>query len=153
MLHLDDLEKSATVTITIAGESGNDTAVVKERTLRRKGVMWKYRANQQNNGEGFKITKMTMWWAPEGGRWGSRWSGWAGFHVRGVLELSEDLGMDTEPAEATVTVEMPVSMEAGSESLLGEENVTFKVNRSMNLWSYHGSNRLRRFPCDPRDTD
>jgi hypothetical protein len=56
MLHLEDLEKSSTVTITIAGESGNDMAVFKEQTLRRKGVMWKYRANQQTNGEGLKIT-------------------------------------------------------------------------------------------------
>jgi len=135
---VQDLEESATVTITMAGESANDTVVFKERTLRRRDVIWKYRGNEQPPGEGMNITKTTIWWPPQHGKW----AGKAELYIRGVLELAEGIGKDTEPAEATVTVEVPVSTEAGSGSLLGEETVAFKVSKKSYLWFYRVWHKL-----------
>lgn len=135
---VQDLEESATVTITMAGESANDTVVFKERTLKRRDVIWKYRGNEQPPGEGMNITKTTIRWPPQHGKWAGR----AELYIRGVLELAEGIGKDTEPAEATVTVEVPVSTEAGSGSLLGEETVVFKVSKKSNLWFYRVWHKL-----------
>lgn len=140
----EHLKELATVTITIPsdlGNKGNDTVTFEVRPLRRLGVMWTYRGGEQPLGEGMNITKMTIWWAPQG----SNWEGWAGFYISGELELP-DVEKDTEPAEALVTLEIPVSEDAGSGSVIGKETVEFKVSKKQNLWTYHVHTELPHFP-------
>jgi hypothetical protein len=129
-----DLEESAVVSVSITGGSGKDTVSFREWSLGKWGAMWWYRGSVQPPGGGMNITKMTIWWTPQSGEW----AGWARFNIEGVLELPEDIEMNTTPAEATVTMQIPVSVEGGCGSLLGEETVEFKVssNSKSKRWHY-----------------
>ena len=97
-------------------------------------------------GDGLNITSLNIWWSPNG-----KWSGWAGFSVSGVLQLPAGIGVNTQPAEATVTFNIPKTTAAGGGSLEGEAQVTFKVNQKLNLWSYVPWFKLPDFPFDPTD--
>jgi hypothetical protein len=128
-----DLEESAVVSVSISGGSGKDTVSFREWNLGKWGAMWWYRGSEPP-GEGMNITKITIWWTPQSGER----AGWARFNIEGVLELPEDIEMNTTPAEATVTVQIPVSVEGSCGSLLGEEAVEFKVSSTSksNRWYY-----------------
>jgi len=127
-----DLEESAVVSVSLTGGSGKDTVSFREWSLGKWGAMWWYRGSVQPPGGGMNITKMTIWWTPQSGEW----AGWARFNIEGVLELPEDIEMNTTPAEAKVTVQIPVSVEDGCGSLLGEDTVEFKVSSKSNRWYY-----------------
>ena len=127
-----DLEESVVVSVSITDGSGKDTVSFREWNLRKRGAMWWYRGSVQPPGEGMNITKITIWWTPQSGEW----AGWARFNIKGVLEFPEDIGMNTTPAEAAVTVQIPVSVEDCCGSLLGEETVEFKVSGKSNRWYY-----------------
>lgn len=141
----EDLEQSATLTIAIGDGLGSDAVVFNEWPLRRSGVIWRYKGSEQPPGDCMNITKMTIWWAPQG----SKWAGWAGFHISGVLQLPEEIGVNTQPAEATVTIEMPAKTESGCGSLIAKNTVKFKVLESARLWLYNVWPNLPDFPCDP----
>jgi uncharacterized repeat protein (TIGR02543 family) len=139
-----DLKESVVVTISIADGSGHDTVGFRELNLKKAGVMWQYKGSSHPPGGGLKIIKTTIWWAPQT----DDWAGWAGFTIDGVLELPESIGVDTTPAEATVVMEIPVSAEGGSGSLLGEETVKFRVPNKSNQW-YYSRLKLPRFQYEP----
>jgi hypothetical protein len=141
-----DLEKSATVSVAITDGSGNDTVSFRELNLGKWGIIWSYRGSVRSPDEGMNITKMTIQWAPQSGEW----TGWAGFNIEGVLELPEDIEMNTTPAEATVTVQIPLHLEKGSGSMLGQETVEFKLSTKLNQWYYYVWPNLHRFPYDPK---
>jgi hypothetical protein len=136
-----DLERSATITLAIADESGNDIIQLRSGSLGRLGTLWSYLGDEQPPGEGINIKAMAVWWAPAGGKW----TGWAGFYLRGVLELSEEIGIDTVPAQATVTIEIPVA-EGGS--VIGEQTIEFQVNEVLHQWTYNVWPALPSFPYD-----
>ena len=127
------LEESATVSVAINNSSGSDAVNFKEQILRRLGVRWT--DTGKSPGENMKITKMTIWWAPEE----RDLAGWAGFNIRGELEFPESIGVNTTLAEATVTLTIPVSAGSGGGSLPGEEMVEFQVYSRSNQWSYYNS--------------
>jgi hypothetical protein len=137
---IDDLEESATLSIAITDESGNDTVVFRERPLKRMGVIWKYWGSEQPEGEGMNINSMGFWWAPQDGRW----AGWAGFSIRGILQLPEHIGPHTIPASATVALEIPVSSTSSSENLIGTATIDFQVCKES--WDYHAWNKHTHFP-------
>ena len=130
---LTDLSKTATVKVSIAGHSGSDTVKFRERPLKTWGTVWKYRGYRENPPQGINIQKMSIWWTPQG----SRGSGRGGFHIRGALHFPQNIGKDTIPSEAIVTMEIPVSPQSGCGSLLGDEKVVFRVHKRINLWHYH----------------
>jgi hypothetical protein len=136
---LADLQQKAEVTIAFDDSSGNDMVDLQERNLRRLGVRWQYRGNEQPPGTGINIKRMTIWWAPDG----SPWAGRAGFYVTGVLELTPP---EIASPEAIVTLEIPL---AGDGSLEGDAAVTCKVYPRLNRWSYKPWPRLPRFKFDP----
>ena len=127
------LEESATVSVAINNSSGSDAVNFKEQILRRLGVRWT--DTGKSPGENMKITKMTIWWAPEE----RDLAGWAGFNIRGELEFPESIGVNTTLAGATVTLTIPVSAGSGGGSLPGEEMVEFQVYSRSNQWSYYNS--------------
>jgi hypothetical protein len=138
------MEESATVSVAISNNSGSDAVNFKKQILRRLGIRWTDRRNSP--GENMKITKMTIWWAPEE----RDWAGWAGFNIQGEIELpDESIGVNTTPAEATVTLTIPVSAGSGGGSLLGEETIEFKVYSRTNQWSYYNSS-LPFFRYEPQ---
>jgi len=143
---ISQLKKQASVSIKISTATGTDTVVLKNYPLGRLGNMWKYRGSGQPPGDGLTITNLNIWWSPSG-----KWSGWAGFSVSGVLRLPAGIGVNTQPAEATVTFNIPVITAAGGGSLEGKAQVTFKVNQKLNLWSYVPWFKLPDFPFDPAD--
>jgi hypothetical protein len=141
-----DLQKQATVTITIAGKSGSQTVVFKGRVVSwPQSMMWVYMGHNQPLGEGMNITSMTMWWAPQG----TKWAGWGGLYIGGVLQLPEPIGINTTPANVKVTLEIPVTTAAGCGSLMSEQTVKCSVPKSANLWFYNVSPKLPSFPCEP----
>jgi hypothetical protein len=146
---VEDLNESATLTVTLVNGTTkeNDTVHFQKRSLGRNGAMWMYWGDGNPPGEGIDITKMTIWWAPQS----DRWAGCSGFNISGVFELPEGIGKDTEPASATVTLELPVTTEAGCGSLLGEEVIKFNVTKKFNLWSYYTRTRLPYFRFEPGD--
>jgi hypothetical protein len=138
-----DLQKQATVNITIAGKSGNDEVLFKERTVGQpQSTMWLYKGHEQPPGVSMNITSMTMWWAPQG----SPWAGWAGFSIGGVLQLPSEIGVNTKPTNVELTIEIPITTAAGG-SLIGEQNVTHHIYKLINLWVYTTSSNLV-FPYD-----
>lgn len=108
--------------------------------------MWTYQGNEQPPGEGMNINKMIIWWAPAG-----KWTGWAGFHISGVLELPENIGPETQPPQATITIIIPVKDGMGCGSFIGQETITFRVHRSSKQWTYNAKPPLPPgFPFDPQ---
>jgi hypothetical protein len=130
---VENLKESATVSISISQSSGSDTVNFKEQLLRRLGVMWAYNGNAKPHGEDMKITKLTIWWAPQS----DEWTDWAGFNIEGEIGLPESIGVNTRPAEATVTLEIPISADSGHGSLQGEETIKFSVSSRLSQWFYH----------------
>jgi parallel beta-helix repeat protein len=145
--NLAKLKKQATVSIVISNSSGSDTVVFNEYSLKLLGIVWKYMGNEQPPGENMNITKTTVWWAPQN----SKWAGWAGFYISGVLQLPQGIGVNSQAANATVAIEIPVTTEAGCGSLEGEQKITLKVNKPLYSWSYNVWPNLSAFPFDPID--
>ena len=146
---VENLNESATLTIAISDASGTDTVLCKVRPLNKAGIIWKYNGKEQPPGEGMNIHNLIIWWTPQSGKW----AGWAGFHISGVLQLPEEIGVNTQPAEATVTIEMPAKTESGCGSLIAKNTVKFKVLKSARLWLYNMWPNLPNFPCDPTGTE
>jgi VCBS repeat-containing protein len=146
---VEDLNKSATLTIAISDASGTDTVLCKVRPLNKAGIIWKYNGKEQPPGEGMNIHNLIIWWTPQSGKW----AGWAGFHISGVLQLPEEIGVNTQPAEATITIEMPAKTESGCGSLIAKNTVKFKVLGSARLWLYNVWPNLSAFPCEPTGTE
>ena len=142
---VEDLNKSATLTIAISDASGTDTVLCKVRPLNKAGTIWKYNGKEQPPGEGMNIHNLIIWWTPQSGKW----AGWAGLHISGVLQLPDEIGVNTKPAEAKVTLELPVATGAGCGSLVGEQTVKFVVLERSRLWLYNAWHNLPGFPCDP----
>jgi hypothetical protein len=140
------LEKQAIITISIADKSGNDTVLFKGQLLGKpQNALWTYKGSEQPPGEGMNITNMTMWWAPQG----TKWDGWGGFYIGGVLQLPEPIGTATKPANVKITLEIPVTTAAGCGSLIGEQTLTCRVTKSVNLWFYNVSPKPAAFSYDP----
>lgn len=140
------LQNQATVTITIASKSGNDTVVLNGQLVGRpQSQLWLYKGSEQPPGEGMNINKMVIWWAPQG----TKWAGSAGFYIGGKLQLPGDIGIDTKPTDVKVTVEIPVTTAAGCGSLMGEQTVKCSVMKPVNLWFYNAWPNLATFPYDP----
>jgi VCBS repeat-containing protein len=127
-----DLEKSASVAISINGESGNDTVNFRDWNVRRMGVIWLYRDDKQSADEYLDITRMTVLWYPKS----SRWAGWARFYLKGALEFPGELETGTTPLEAKVSLEMPVNADGGGGSLTGEDTVECKIVNKSKRWRY-----------------
>lgn len=143
---VEQLQKQAIVSIAIADKSGNDIVVFKGQLLGRpQGALWTYKGNEQPPGEGMNLTNMAMWWAPQG----TKWAGWGGFYVGGVLQLPEPIGVSTTPANVKVTLEIPITPASGCGSLIGEQTVPCKVYKSLNLWTYNVWPNLPIFPYEP----
>lgn len=126
---IKDLSAAATVTIAFKGESGGDTV-----PLRKMGRYWKYRGSEQPPGQGMNIHKMSILWHRHGG--GN--TGRGRFYIQGILQLTGDIGTDTQPAEAVITLEMPVDPQTGCGNLHGMERTGFRVFRKFNLWTHFG---------------
>jgi Tol biopolymer transport system component len=139
---INSLMKQANVSVKITGVTGTDAVALKNYPLERFGNMWKYRGFEQPPGDNLNISSLNIWWSPA-----SKWSGWAGFSITGVLQMP-GININTTPAAATVTLEIPKT--AGG-SLGGEGDVSFKVNKMLNLWSYIYWPKLPDFPCDPTE--
>ena len=101
--------------------------VFKEQSRRRRDVIWRQDRDELPVGDGMNITKMTIWWARQRGRW-------VRFYIKGVLELPDDIGVNTTPAEATVTLQIPLSDGDDNGSLNGEDTAAFRVLIKLNRW-------------------
>ena len=140
------LEKQAIVTISIADKSANDTVVFKGKLFGKpQSTIWSYRGSEQPLGESMNINNMVMWWTPQG----INWNGWAGFYIGGMLQLPASIGVSTTPANVRVTLEIPLMTTAGCGSLKGEQTMTCKVYKPLNLWTYNAWPNLQTFPWDP----
>ena len=137
---LSDLTKQTSLNIGIAGTTGTDTVRLKNYPLSTLGNMWSYIGNEQPPGQNLNVTSVNIWWAPSG-----KWSGWAGFCITGVLQIP-GVGINTMPPQAEVTLGIPLN---GGGVLEGNSNMTFKVNKTLNAWSYVPTFKLPVFPCDP----
>jgi PKD repeat protein len=129
----EDLDASATITISIAdglGE-GYDTLVFKKQPLGRLGILWMYSGHDNPPGKGIDITSMTIWFTSQSAKPTTR----AWFNISGVLKLP-NVDKNTEPAKATITIELPIAKKAGYGSLTGKETIAFKVFKKLDLWSY-----------------
>ncbi len=135
----EDLEASSTITVSIADGAGegHDTLVFQRRPLGRSGAMWIYWGYANPPGDGMNITQMTIWFSPQA----HKRTNLAWFTLNGVLEIP-DIGNNTRPANATVSIEIPVTAGAGCGSLIGQETVTFNVSNRLNTWSYFMRGRL-----------
>jgi hypothetical protein len=141
-----DLQRQATVTITIAGQSGSETVVFTGRASGwPQNVMWLYKETKHSSpGESMNITTMTMWWAPLG----IKWSNWAGFYIGGVLQLPVDIAVNTKSPNVKVTIEIPITTAAGGGTVKGEQTMTCKVYKTINLWRYSSFPKPPAFPYD-----
>jgi peptidoglycan/xylan/chitin deacetylase (PgdA/CDA1 family) len=140
------LQNQATVSITIAGKSGNDTVVLKAKLFGKpQSTLWSYMGNEQPPGYGMNINNMVIWWSPQG----TNWNGWAGFYIGGVLQLPEPIGVNTVPPDVTITIEIPVTAAAGCGSLTGTQTVKCSVSKPANLWFYNAWPNLPSFPSEP----
>ncbi len=139
-----DLENLANITIALADDTGNDSLVFNERSLRKASVMWNLDNKDKHPGNNMEVSNATFWWAPDNGNWG----GWVGFHISGTLRLPEDIGVNTEPAIAQVIIELPASTNNGG-SFVGSETLSFKVSGRSNKWVYNPNQRLPYFPYEP----
>ncbi|MFC1944586.1 PKD domain-containing protein [Chloroflexota bacterium] len=130
-----DIEGDVKLTIAIAADSGEDTIVMDKGQQGWMSAKWRYNGDENQFGEGMVITRMTIWVAPQN----SRWEGWAGFYIEGRLDFEDGDGNDTRPAQATITVEMPMTAEAGGWSFIGRETADFNTSRLLkNIWYYSG---------------
>ena len=140
-----DLSTKAKITISIAGATGKDTVVLSNVSNRwMPGALWRYRGNAKSTGQGLQVNTMIIHWAPETGNW----SGWAGFYIAGDLMLPKDIGTNTKPVEAVITIEMPLNGKAACGSLISEQKVTFSVNKMIHSWSYIAKAGLPSFLYD-----
>jgi PKD repeat protein len=138
----ETLAKRGRMGIEIGGKSAVDEVELKEN-----GLIWLYQepsqwGRQKKNtvddslGQGMDIKKMVIFWSPERGH-GPSWDKkhpHAWFYVRGELS-TQDIGAETKPAEATVTLEIPIAPAGQKGSLIGIEKIAFKAFKA--FWSYH----------------
>jgi predicted extracellular nuclease len=117
-----DLSGDLTLSLVIADATGSDSI-----SFTQHGRLWRYYGSD-GAGEGMDIRYARIYWLPQG----------AFFTTSGKLNL-DGVNQDTEPAEATVEMCLPVATPDLASELVGGETISFRTHRC--LWLYRSCHR------------
>jgi len=125
----EDLDKVAVVSIQIAGKEVKDQVAL----MGLNGV-WRYiespfAIRDDSLGEGIDIKKLDINWCVPKNSFCTKNT----FYIEGEL-LWDEIGLDTEPREATITLQIPPAPNTALAIVIGEETIGFEKNA--NTWHY-----------------
>jgi hypothetical protein len=123
------LAKIAIVSIEIAGKKGKDQV-----TLMGLGGSWTYTepffaTRDDSLGEGINITDLEINWCIPTNSFCTTHM----FYIEGEL-LWDEIGLDTEPRKATISLQIPPAPNTKLAVVIGEETIAFEKNA--NTWLY-----------------